>query len=190
MSADHIPSKSRESGPAVDSIDLLRLNLSMRLFDREVSRKDMLEKSAYFLTTILGLLISAGLLQAKNLVESAQFVTLQIGTSIIPTLFIDASLFFACSLLFCVFQATRIRVWHPGMPPDLRTTLYPPYSEIEPKIIIEVICNYILAGHDVAYRNNNAKARWVQYGFIFLSALFSLFLAALITFLWFLSRRV
>jgi hypothetical protein len=123
----------------VDQIDLLRLNLVMRLYDREVLRKEMLEKSAYFLITVLGILVSAGLLQAKSVAEVATFIKSQVGYITFLVLFIGPFFLFICLLLLSVFQATRLRTWHSGMPPNLYEILYNKDLSDQTSRIVEII---------------------------------------------------
>jgi hypothetical protein len=135
----------------------------MRLYDREVARKDMIERNAYFLATLLGILISAGLLQVKSITDAVHILNVHspFGIQFIPTF---SMLLLVCvvSFLFCIFQATRLRGWYSAMPPNINEVLFDRTFEQDSTGLIEGICSHILAAHGAAFYNNNRKSLWVH----------------------------
>jgi hypothetical protein len=165
------PCSDRITREEVAQIDLLRLNLVTRLYDKEMARKDMLEKSAYFLIAALGIIVSAGLLESKNISSVITTFKTRMSYPLLILLVGIPCLLCIVSLLFKIYQATKMRQWHSGMPPDLTKVLYDQELITNPDRMVETIVSYMIAGHNVAYANNNSKAFWIQAGSLSLIAI-------------------
>lgn len=150
-------------GSPIDPVDRFRLEMITRLYDREIARKEMLEKNGYFLATILGILISSGLFQVKYIVEISQTLASQVVLgSYITALFAAVLCVVTCFFFLSLFHVMRLRGWYSGIPQEIFGALEVDDSSGESRTLIRTISSHMLGAHGIAFTNNNAKAFWLQ----------------------------
>jgi hypothetical protein len=144
-----------------------RYDYCKNLFEKEVSRIDMLEKKAQTYLTLTALFIGAIFLNMKSFSEFLS--TVQTSSRLSPKVFyIPLILLCICLLgsLFSVLQSIRIRNWRGGYPVDITSTLFSPNSKYihgsnEAEFFAMLALEYILAW-DYNHNINNSKAKWTQ----------------------------
>lgn len=145
-----------------------RYSYCKELFDKEVSRKEMLEKKAQYYLTLITLFLGAIFLNLKSFSEFLKIMSMSKPLTqqaiYIILIFLCTSLLFS---LFTILQSIRLRKWKSGYLSNAFKVLFSPDSKClvdcsEIVLLQSSSLEYILAWEHNK-QINDLKAKWTEH---------------------------